>query len=180
MITRDIRHMKGNNMNSIMNRRSIRKFTPQPVEREKLIRVLRAAMQAPSAKNRQPWEFIVVTDSDTKAALAGASPYGGFTAGAPCAIVPLAVTGDFPGESPWWCEDLSAAVQNMLLQLEEEGLGGCWIGIWPDRERVENVRKIFGLDSGLTPFCIIACGYKGQERPFEDRFDESRVHWERY
>lgn len=167
-------------VSAIMSRRSIRKFTDEPIEKEVIERLLRAAMQAPSAKNSQPWEFIVVTDPELKAKVAKCSEYGGFTAGAACAIIPLADTTKYPGGQPWWTEDLSAATENILLCLEEEGLGGCWIGIWPEERRVENLRSLFNIPNHLIPFSIIACGHKAAERPFEDRYDEKRVHWNKY
>ena len=80
----------------------------------------------------------------------------------------------------WWVEDLSAATENILLQLEEEGLGGVWIGTWPDEDRVRKLREFFSIPEDVVPFSVVACGYKGEEKPFEDRYDENKVHWERY
>ena len=167
-------------MNTIMQRRSIRKFLPTPVEKEKIISVLRAAMQAPSAANIQPWEFLVVTDKETRDKVAKVSPYGGFCSESPLVIIVLGSMKRARPENLYWVEDLSAATQNILLQLEEEGLGGCWIGTWPTPERIEGVREIFDLPEHIIPFSIIACGYKGQERPFVDRFEQERIHWEQF
>ena len=75
-------------MDAIFKRISVRKYESRPVEPEKVERLLRAAMAAPSARNQQPWEFYVVTDRETIRELAGCSPYASFLPEAPLAIVP--------------------------------------------------------------------------------------------
>ena len=165
---------------SIRNRRSIRKFRQLPADNEKITSVLRAAMQAPSAGNTQCWEFIVVKDEEAKKFIASMSRYSSMAGEAAFVIITLANLKKTMNDMLWWVEDLSAATENILLQLEEEGLGGVWIGTWPDEDRVRKLREFFSIPEDVVPFSVVACGYKGEEKPFEDRYDENKVHWERY
>lgn len=116
-------------MKELFHRTSIRKFTAEPVAREDLLTILRAGMQAPSATNQQPWEFYVVTDRQTLKDLAGASPYGAFTADAAAAIVCCYRT---DVRVPQFCEiDCAICMENIWLATDSLGLGGTWIGIAP-------------------------------------------------
>jgi nitroreductase len=167
-------------MEVIFNRRSVRKYKDQPVEKEKIEKLLRAAMQAPSAGNQQPWEFIVVQDKENLRQLSEASQYSKLVANSPVAFVLLANGSElrFPGN---WEQDMGAAAENILLEAVELGLGGVWIGIAPEEDRMNYVKKMFNLNDNLKPFCIISIGYPdGQENKFVDRFDESRIHYEKY
>ena len=162
-------------MNSIYHRVSIRKYQDKPVEPEKTEAILRAAMQAPSAANQQPWEFYVVTDKEKLKALAETSPYAKMTANAPAAIVPVYRT---DCHLPMYAViDLSIAVENMWLETDAQGLGGVWLGIAPLEERMKAVEKVLELPEGLRAFAIFPYGYPAEEREQQDRFDESRIHY---
>ncbi|MGL5049999.1 MAG: nitroreductase family protein, partial [Fusobacteriaceae bacterium] len=126
-------------MNSIFYRRSIRNFTDKDVECKKIERILRAAMQAPSAHNFQPWEFIVVESEDKKNEISMMSPHATPAKKAKISIVILGNTRLVERDNMWLQQDLGAAVQNMLLQIVEEGLGGVWLGFYPEIERVEKI-----------------------------------------
>jgi nitroreductase len=153
------------------------------VEQEKLERILRAGFEAPSAGNRRPWEFIVLTREEDRAAVAALSPYAKMAAQAPALIVPC---GSFapdkvPGpEDIWWVQDLSAATENVLLQITGEGLGGVWLGWYPDHERVEEFSRRFGLPPQVIPFSVIALGYPAAPVSSADRYDPAKVHYGRY
>lgn len=168
-------------MKEIFTRRSIRNYTDKIVEDEKIEKLLRAAMQAPSSTNQQAWEFIVVKDKERLENLAKTSLYGGPIAKAPLAIVVLGNEDNmrYPGN---WEQDLGAATQNLLLEAVSLNLGAVWIGIAPVEERIENVRNLFTLPLTVKPYCVIAIGYpaKGQENKFIDRYDASKVHKEVY
>mgnify|MGYP000185424315 CR=1 FL=1 len=168
-------------MDVIFNRRSIRRYKEQPVEEEKIDKLLRAAMQAPSAVNQQPWEFIVVRDKNTLNKLAGISPYSKMIADAPLAIVVLG-NDDRMRLQHHWQQDLAAATQNILLEAVYLGLGAVWLGVAPAEDRMDYIRNIFGLSKKLKPFCVIPVGYpaEGQENKFIDRFDPTRVHYDKY
>ena len=168
-------------MNSIFTRRSIRTFTPQPIEPEKIDRLLRAAMQAPSANNTRPWEFIVVKDLATREKVAALNPYAKAAIQCDTCIIVLAnmeksVTGGF-----YWAQNIAICTQNILLQAVEEGLGGVWLGYYPREERVAGLSDIFNLPDHIIPYAVIALGYPDRgTNHFIDRYDESVIHYEAY
>ena len=140
-------------MDSIFHRISVRRYEDKQVEKEKLMQILRAGMQAPSACNQQPWEFYVVTNPEKIKALSKATPYAGCAANAPVVIVPVyrkegLIAPDFAQI------DLSIAQENMWLETDAQGLGGVWIGIAPMEEQMEEVHKL------LFPVCARISGGK--------------------
>lgn len=163
-------------MSAIFKRTSVRKYTEQKIESEKTELLLRAAMAAPSACNQQPWEFYLTDSREKMLELSKCSKYAAPTAGAALAIVPC-----YRKEgliAPDYAEiDLSACVENLLLEAEELGLGAVWMGIAPGRDRMENVRAVLNIDESLEPFAIIAVGYPAVENKQQDRFDAARIHW---
>ena len=162
-------------MADLFHRVSIRKYQDRPVEREKIVEILRAAMAAPSAKNQQPWEFYVITKKDTLEKLSKASPYAGMTANAPVAII-SAYRKDC--DVPCYADiDMSIAMEILWLKTDEIGLGGVWIGIAPIEERMELVHKMLDLPENVKVFSLFAMGYPAEERPQQDRFDPERIHF---
>lgn len=137
-------------MDEIFNRRSIRKFKDQAVEPDKIDRLLRAAMQAPSAGNQQPWEFIVIQDKERLAQVSGTSPYAKPIAGSAVTFVLLANEKELKIPTAWE-QDLSAATQNLLLEAVHLGLGGVWFGVTTSDAVAENVRKFFELPENIRP-----------------------------
>ena len=115
-------------MNEIFSRVSIRKFTNQQVEREKILAMLRAAMQAPSAHNQQPWEFYVVRDKDMLEKLSHISKYSMCIKNAPVAIVSAYRTDPALPSPKFFHVDMSIAMENLWLEAVHLGLGGVWIG----------------------------------------------------
>ena len=162
-------------MKEIFTRVSIRKYQPKPVEQEKITAILRAAMAAPSAGNQQPWEFYVITNPDMIAALSAVSPYSGCAKGAPVVIVSAYREKLW---APAYAQiDMSIAMENLWLACEAQGLGGVWMGIAPQEERMQAVEQIVGIPEGLRAFAIFPLGYPAEERQQQDRFDESRIHY---
>lgn len=168
-----------NRLSAIMDRRSIRKFEDRPVEREKIEAVLRAAMQSPTGKNSQCWEFLVIEDEADRVALSGMSPFGQCAKNAKAVILVMCNMDRADPDVPVWIQDLSAASMTMLTQAELEGLGATWLGMYPFRERLDAIRAYFALPDNLIPFSAIALGYKLKEKPAEDRYDPAKVHWDR-
>lgn len=167
-------------MKEIFERRSVRLFADRPVEPEKIERLLRAAMQAPSAGNQQPWEFIVVQDPTLLARLAKASPYSGPAANCAVAFVLLANEKRLLIPTAWE-QDLGAATENLLLEAAHLELGSCWIGVATSGTVSANVRGIFQLPEHIRPFALIAVGYpEGQGNVFVDRYHADRVHYEKW
>lgn len=166
-----------NRLSAIMDRRSIRKFTDQPVEREKLEAILRAAMQAPTGKNSQCWEFLVIEDETDRAAVSTMSPYAQCAKNAKALILVMVNMNRADPDVPMWVQDLAAASMNTLTQAELEGLGATWLGMYPFEERLKALRSYFHLPEQLIPFAVIALGYKQAEKSPEDRYDPDKVHW---
>ncbi len=162
-------------MNSIYTRVSIRKYQDRPVEPEKTLAILRAAMQAPSATNQQPWEFYVVANREKLQALSEVSPYAWMTKDAPIAIV-SAYRKDC--KVPVYAQiDLSIAMENLWLETDAQGLGGVWLGIAPVEERMQAVEKILDIPDTLRAFAIFPYGYPAEEKAQQDRFEPERIHY---
>lgn len=162
-------------MNNIFSRVSIRKYQDRPVEREKTMAILRAAMQAPSAANQQPWEFYVVTNKEILKKLSEVSPYAGMTKDAPAAIVSVYRK---DCKIPAYAHiDLSIAMENLWLETDALGLGGVWLGIAPIEERMKAVEDILNLPDSLRAFAIFPYGYPAEERAQQDRFEQDRIHY---
>ena len=162
-------------MKEIFTRVSIRKYQPRPVEPEKITAILRAAMAAPSAGNQQPWEFYVITNPELIAQLSTVSPYSGCAKGAPVVIVSAYREKLW---APMYAEiDMSIAMENLWLACEAEGLGGVWMGIAPQPERMQAVEALVGIPEGLRAFAIFPLGYPAEERQQQNRFDETRIHY---
>lgn len=96
-----------------------------------------------------------------------------------CIVVLSDLSRSRPG-SQWWIQDLSACVQNILLQAVEEDLGAVWMGFYPNESRVTDAKALLELPEHIVPFAVIALGHPAQLPPPEDRFDSARVHFEHY
>lgn len=174
-----------NNMNNpiietIFSRRSIRKYTDQPVEPEKLELLLKAAMAAPSAMNCKPWEFVLVTDPEKLAQFRKRLLFG--DRNAPAAIVVCGNPGlsANPAAKLFWVQDCSAATENILIAAVGLGLGTVWIGIHPVAKFVKTVRSIVSIPKSATPLCIVYVGYPLDGKPPRTQYDAGRVHTETY
>lgn len=167
-------------MNSIFRRKSIRNFLDKEIEQEKIEKILRAGMQAPSAWNFMPWEFIVVRDKDTLNKISKMSPYAIPATNSNVTIVVLANTKSVEKDSLWFQQDLAACVENMLLQATEENLGSVWLGFYPEKNRVDLLKKFFKLPDYIIPFAGIALGYSNSKNIFIDKFDSSKIFYEKY
>ena len=163
-------------MNNIYHRVSIRKYKDCPVEKDKLLQILKAGMQAPNACNQQPWEFYVVTDKETIQKLSQITPYARCAAKAPVIIVPVYRTEGLPA-LPMVAIDMGMALENIWLETDALGLGGVCIGISPIQEGMDQARQILGITENLSVFSLFALGYPDEERTQQDRFDRSRIHF---
>jgi nitroreductase len=164
----------------IKQRRSIRKFTSQPVEEEKLLLLLRAAMSAPNARNSRPWEFVVVTEPEVLDELRAGHPskYNGTAAIVVCGHPAIA---DSPESSEKnWMLDCSAATENLLIEAASLGLGAVWCGVWPGQARIDAVAPVLGLPEGCHPLNLVWLGYPDEVKEARTQYDEARVHWQRY
>jgi nitroreductase len=162
----------------IQTRRSIRKYENRSVEKEIIEKLLKAGMQAPSAANQQPWEFIVVEDKETLQKLSKAHVYATPIKNAPLGIIVL-LNEKYLKFDKYWQQDLAAATENILLAAVELGLGAVWMGIAPEEDRMSYIRELFNLPAGVKAFSLLAVGYSADNK-FDDRFDASRIHYENY
>lgn len=162
-------------MESIFHRTSVRKYLEKDVEQEKVEKMLRAAFAAPSAQNQQPWEFYVVTDKTILERLSQCSPYSGCIKDAPLGFIACCRK---DVKLPEYAQiDLSASVENLLLEADHLGLGAVWLGIAPVKERMEKVREAADIKNDVEPFAVISCGYPQEIKEQQDRYDASRVHF---
>ena len=162
-------------MSLLLERKSIRKFTQKPISKEDINKMLKAAMQAPSAHNQQPWEYIVVDDRELLDELSTASSSAWMLKDVNVAIVPLLLPTSL---SPHFAvQDMSAATQNILLEATNLGIGSVWIGVYPLKERVSIVKRVLNIKEEVNPFSMIALGYEDGKKETKIRYDESRVHY---
>jgi nitroreductase len=166
-------------MESILTRRSIRKYTDRPVHDELVTDLLRAAMAAPSAGNQQPWQFVVVRDSKVLEEVAAANPYGGMARDAQLAVVVCGEPGH-KAHGEFWVQDCSAATENLLIAAHAAGLGAVWCGTYPLEERMMRVRAALGLPEGVVPFAVVPIGYPAEQPASVDRYQAGRVHFDRW
>ena len=165
---------------AIFQRRSIRKYTDRPVEREKLDLLLKAGMAAPSAMNCKPWEFILVTQPEAMARFRSRLMFGDRNAPAAIAVCGNPALSTNPAAKLFWQQDCSAAVENIMIAAVGLGLGTVWIGLHPVRAFVSTVRKILHIPRSVTPLCLIYVGYPLEPKPARTQYDGSRVFWETY
>lgn len=162
-------------MKELFHRTSVRKYLDKKVEDKKIEMMLKGAMAAPSAGNQQPWEFYVVKNKETIEKLSKTSPYASCCASAPLAFVACY---HIKCRMPEYAHiDMSAAVENLLLEADSLGLGAVWLGIAPLKKRMDAVREVLNIPEDLEAFAIIPCGYPESVRPQQDRFDKDRIHY---
>lgn len=167
-------------MQNILSRKSVRSYTSEPVSREQLDTLVRAAMAAPTGRDMRPWKFIVVDDRAAMRQLAAQLPYAKMLAEAPAAIVvcgDLSVVDDKGNPSTNWMYDCSAATENLLLQAEAMGLGAVWTAAYPYEERLAAVVKAFNLPEHIVPLCVVPVGHpKGAPQP-KDKYNKDNIHY---
>ena len=169
-------------LENIAQRKSVRHFTEQAVSKDQLETLVRAGMAAPTAVNKQPWAFVVMSERASMDALSEKLPHAKMLKQAQAAIV---VCGDMSkaleGEArDFWVQDASAATQNILLAAEAMGLGAVWTGAYPGQERVNAIREALSLPENIIPLCVIPIGYPtGEDQP-KDKWKPENVHWEKW
>lgn len=183
-------------MDVILSRKSVRKYTEEPLSDKEIETLLRAGMAAPSAKNIQPWSFIVVTDKETMRRLVTKN-VNRMYAEAPCLIVVCGemttrikshgflkdasndVLKDSPDEerpNPNWQIDCSAAAENIVLAAEALGLGAVWTACWPYEDRYSVVIEVLGIPEEVMPLAIIPVGHPAENPAPKDKWNPEKVH----
>ncbi len=159
-------------INNIMTRTSIRSYTDEPVTDAQIETLLRAGMAAPSAVNKQPWKFVVVKNRAKLKEIADSIGPSRAAAGAACVI---AVCGDMTKTldgvgRDFWIHDCSAATENILLAAHALGLGAVWMGISPDKVRVQTARTLLDIPENQEVLCFIAIGYPAENPTPKDKW----------
>ncbi|MDD3053108.1 MAG: nitroreductase family protein [Endomicrobiaceae bacterium] len=160
-------------INNILNRKSVRKYTAQKVEQDKIDTIIKAGMSAPSAMNKQPWEFIVISDKKKLEDIAKILPYALPVKNASVAII---VCGNVDVSESYWVQDCSAVTENILLAAESLGLGAVWCGIYPQDERVKGIQRLLIIPKNIIPLSVVPIGYPlGNEMP-KQKYNPSKIH----
>lgn len=167
--------LENETLTTIHARSSVRSYSDKPVSTATLETLVKAAMAAPTGKDRRPWHFIIITDRPTLDTLAAKLPYAKMLTDAPAAIVVCGSDDEKTG-SPYWWLDCSAASQNLLLAAQSLGLGAVWTTTYPYPERMEPVSSILDLPSEIHPLNVIPVGYPSKDSKPKDKFDPSRIH----
>lgn len=167
-------------LENLMSRTSIRAYRDKPVEDDKVEKMLRAAMAAPTAGNKQPWKFVVVKDKSILAAISARLGTMKMAEKAPLAIV---VCGDLDNTFPadgrdYWVEDTSAATENLLLAAHALGLGAVWCGIYPMQERVAFLQQLLRLPANIVPLNVIPIGYPAESPAPKDKWKPGNIHYD--
>lgn len=168
---------------TIMTRTSVRQYIPdRPIAADTVEILLKAGMAAPTARNSQPWEFVVVNTREGLDSLRDASPHGKMLDTAPLTIVPCGNMGKTMKKAAhmMWVQDLSAASENILLAAHSLGLGAVWVGVFPIPERIEGVSKALQLPDTIIPLCIIPIGYPAGENTPKDKWNPECIHYNKY
>ena len=162
-----------------MTRTSVRQYTDRPISADTLETLLKAGMAAPTAVNKQPWAFVVTTGRDALDSLATLQPRLKTAAAAitVCGDMTRAIEGE---GRDFWVQDCSAATENILLAAHALGLGAVWTGVYPIAERVDDVSRALALPDSVVPMCIIAVGYPVGDQEPKDKWDPSKVHYQRW
>jgi nitroreductase len=165
-------------MHAILTRRSVRRYTQEPVSEETVDALLKAAMSAPTATN-EAWDFVVIRDRMLLDAVTGFHPHANMLKKAQVGIV---VCGDpsreaLPGR---WPLDCAAATENILIAANALGLGACWVGIYPVEERIQGLRVLLNIPAHVIPLSMVSLGYPAETKPPSRRHRPEHVHRDRW
>ena len=174
--------MENQAITNILTRVSVREFTGEKISEAQLDTLLRAAMSAPSAINKQPWAFIVVTDEAVIAKLGEALPYSRCSNKPAVAIIPCgdlskAIEGEMAN---FWINDVSAATENLLLAAHAMGLGAVWTGLHPDMTRAKMVQEMLGLPEHIIPLCVVPVGVPAEQPEVKDKYKPENIHYNQW
>jgi len=166
-------------IDALLSRRSIRKYKNKKVSDSKIKELLEVAMSAPSAGNQQLWHFIVIKDPHTLGKIPSFHNHAQMIKDASFGIL---VCGDINLEKykDMWIQDCAAATENILIAVNAEGLGGVWLGIYPRDERIKGLRELLDIPENIIPFSLISIGYPAEKKPKSNRYNNSRVHFEKW
>ncbi len=164
---------------ALLTRRSIRKYEGWKIPKELVNEILKAAMYAPSAKNQQPWCFLAVDERKILDRIPAFHPYANMLKQASLALLVCCDKNLIKSEG-YWIQDCSAATENILIASHDQGIGSVWLGVYPREDRVKGMRNLFKLPENIIPFSLISLGYPDEIKQQPERFDEKRIHWNKW
>ncbi|MFX0202912.1 MAG: nitroreductase family protein [Candidatus Hodarchaeota archaeon] len=166
-------------MDVILSRRSIRKYTKQTISEKTIKELLEAAMSAPCAGNKQSWHFIVINDHKILDEIPKFHPYSQMVKEA---FIGIVVCGDLQLEDREGVlvQNCSAATENILIAIQSKGLGAVWLCFYPIEERIHGIRNLLGLPEHIIPITLVPIGYPAEQKPRVNRYDETKIHYNRW
>lgn len=168
-------------IDNIMTRTSIRKFTNQPIGADTLTSLVKAGMAAPTAVNKQPWSFIVVTEREVLDSLMNVHPYSNLATATAAIVVCGEMEKALDGFGrDYWIQDCSAATENILLAAHAYGLGAVWCGVYPNPNVVPGVKRVLSIPGAVTPLSLITLGHPADNPAPKDKWNPENVHYQKY
>jgi nitroreductase len=164
----------------LLSRRSIRHFTPKPLDHATLILLLKAAMAAPTACNSQPWEFIVLTEPEVLVQIREKFLAARYKAPAAIVVCGNQSVANNSVARFHWEQDCSAATENILIAAAGMGLGAVWIGVHPLPNKVKSLSEILGIPEHVIPLSIVYVGHPAETKEPRTQYDEHKVYWQCY
>jgi len=166
-------------IDTIKKRRSIRKYTQKAISSEDIRTILECAMAAPTARNQQSFQFVVIDDRKLLSTIAQNIEHAKMCEGANKAIV---VCSEVINETQelYWVQDCSAVTQNILLSATALGIGSVWVAVHPRPKKIDFITKLLNLPHFIKPLSLVALGYPSEQKAPNDRYDEAKIHHNRW
>jgi len=161
-------------MEVILTRRSIRKYRSETISKETVDDLLKAAMSAPSATNKRPWHFIIISNREILDVIPSFHPYAAMLQQSSLAI---AVCGDTEVQPDFWIQDCAAATENILLAAHAKGLGAVWLAIYPRAPRIKGLQDILHIPPHIIPLSLVSLGYPAEIKQPGNHYDQSKIHY---
>ena len=163
----------------ILSRRSIRKFFPDKISDDLIETWLKCGMQAPSAGNEQPWHFIIIKNKEILHKIPKFHNHAQMLNQAALAIL-ICFDPALEKHDKMAIQDCAAATQNLLLAIHSQGFGAVWLGVYPREKRMLGLKSLFQIPNNIIPFSLIAIGKSAEEKETQNRFNEKRIHYDKW
>jgi len=167
-------------LEAINTRRSIRKFILRDVPDDAVTKILKAGMCAPTSGNQRPWQFIVIRERAMIDRIIEAYPYSKKMLPDVPVTIMVCFDKNLEKYENRWQMDCANATLSMLLAAHGLGYGGLWLEIYPVDERIPKIQESFGIPESVIPFAVVVIGHAAEQKPQIDRFDQSKVHYDKW
>lgn len=164
---------------AILTRRSVRKYIKKDISDKIVKELLEAGMSAPSAGNEQPWHFIIINEPSILEKVPTFHNHAQMLKDASIAIL-VCCDRDLDKHNGMWIQDCAAATENILLAVRAKNLGAVWLGIYPREIRVKGMRELLTIPENIIPFSLISIGYPNEEQKKINRYNSSRIHYNKW